>query len=155
VAVVAGADSGIGETIAARFSASGAAVHIANINPQQAQEAAKKIVDAGGRVTVHACDVTNQQQMRETFQRFIANECTRRLSTITCAQIVRAARKKCTKSSPSRNRSEEWENRKKWRRSRCFSVLTKYPSSPALPARWMAASCICGANAWTCGSKEK
>jgi NAD(P)-dependent dehydrogenase (short-subunit alcohol dehydrogenase family) len=155
VVVVAGADSGILETVAARFSANGAAVHIANINPQQAQGAAKKSVDAGGQVTVHACDVANQQQMRETFQRFIANQCTRRLSTITCAQIIRAARKKCTKSSPSPNPSEEWENRQKWRRSRCFSVLTNYLSSSTLPVRWMAASCICGANAWTCGSKEK
>jgi 2-keto-3-deoxy-L-fuconate dehydrogenase len=74
VAVVTGGGSGIGEAIASCFAASGAAVHIVDINPQQAQAAAKKIVDAGGQATVRTCDVTNQQQMRETFQRIIAQE---------------------------------------------------------------------------------
>ena len=74
VAVVTGGGSGIGEAISSCFAASGAVVHIVDINPQQAQAAAKKIVDAGGQATVRTCDVTNQQQMRETFQRIIAQE---------------------------------------------------------------------------------
>jgi 2-keto-3-deoxy-L-fuconate dehydrogenase len=68
VAIVTGGGSGIGQAIALRFAANGAAVRIADINPPQAEATAKQIVDAGGQATVHACDVTDQRQVRETFQ---------------------------------------------------------------------------------------
>jgi 2-keto-3-deoxy-L-fuconate dehydrogenase len=67
VAIVTGGGSGIGQAIALRFAAN-AAVRIADINPPQAEATAKQIVDAGGQATVHACDVTDQRQVRETFQ---------------------------------------------------------------------------------------
>lgn len=74
VAVVTGAGSGIGQAIALRFAANGAAVRIVDINPQQAEATAAQIAAAGGKATVHACDVTDQTQVRETFQKLFAQE---------------------------------------------------------------------------------
>jgi 2-keto-3-deoxy-L-fuconate dehydrogenase len=74
VAIVTGGGSGIGQAIALRFAANGAAVRIADINPQQAEATAKQITGAGGQATIHACDVTDQRQVRETFQQMFAKE---------------------------------------------------------------------------------
>jgi NAD(P)-dependent dehydrogenase (short-subunit alcohol dehydrogenase family) len=74
VAIVTGAGSGIGQAIAARFAANGATIRIVDINPQQADATAAQINAAGGKATVHACDVTDQTQVRETFQKLFAQE---------------------------------------------------------------------------------
>jgi NAD(P)-dependent dehydrogenase (short-subunit alcohol dehydrogenase family) len=74
VAIVTGGGSGIGQAIAFRFAANGAAVRIADINPQQAEATAKQIAGAGGHATSHACNVTDQRQVRDTFQQMFANE---------------------------------------------------------------------------------
>jgi 2-keto-3-deoxy-L-fuconate dehydrogenase len=74
VAIVTGGGSGIGQAIALRFAANGAAVRIADINPQQAEATAKQIAGAGGHATSHACNVTDQRQVRDTFQQMFANE---------------------------------------------------------------------------------
>ncbi len=74
VAIVTGAGSGIGQAIALRFAANGAAVRIVDINPQQAEAAAAQITAAGGKATIHVCDVTDQAQVRETFQEIFARE---------------------------------------------------------------------------------
>lgn len=74
VAIVTGGGSGIGQAIALRFAANGAAVRIADINPQQAEATAKLIATAGGQATVHPCDVTDQPQVREVLQRIFARE---------------------------------------------------------------------------------
>jgi len=57
-----------------RFAANGAALRIADINPQQAEATAKQITGAGGQATIHPCDVTDQRQVREIFQQMFANE---------------------------------------------------------------------------------
>ena len=74
MAIVTGGGSGIGQAISLRFAANGAAVRIADVNPQQAETTAKQITGAGGQASVHACDVTNQRQVRETFQELFAKE---------------------------------------------------------------------------------
>ena len=74
MAIVTGGGSGIGQAIALRFAANGAAVRIADINPQQAEATAKQIAGAGGHATSHACNVTDQRQVRDTFQQMFANE---------------------------------------------------------------------------------
>jgi NAD(P)-dependent dehydrogenase (short-subunit alcohol dehydrogenase family) len=74
VAIVTGGGSGIGQAIAFRFAANGAAVRIADINPQQAEATAKQIAGAGGHASSHACNVTDQRQVRDTFQQMFANE---------------------------------------------------------------------------------
>jgi 2-keto-3-deoxy-L-fuconate dehydrogenase len=74
IAIVTGAGSGIGQAIALRFAANGAKVRIVDINPQQAEAAAAQITAAGGNATVHVCDVTDQAQVRETFQQMFAGE---------------------------------------------------------------------------------
>lgn len=74
VAIVTGGGSGIGQAIAMRFAANGAAVRIADINPKQAEATAKQIASAGGQATGHACDVSDQRQVRETFQQIFAEE---------------------------------------------------------------------------------
>ena len=74
MAIVTGGGSGIGQAISLRFAANGAAVRIADINPPQAEATAKQIDEAGGKATVHTCDVTDQRQVRETFQQIFATE---------------------------------------------------------------------------------
>jgi NAD(P)-dependent dehydrogenase (short-subunit alcohol dehydrogenase family) len=74
VAVVTGGGSGIGQAIALRFAAHGALVRIVDLNPEAAEATAQQIVDGGGKATVHACDVTDQRQVADTFQRILARE---------------------------------------------------------------------------------
>lgn len=74
VAIVTGGGSGIGQAIALRFAASGATVRIADVNLEQANGTAERIANARGNSTAFACDITDQQQVRETFQEIFAKE---------------------------------------------------------------------------------
>ena len=74
VAVVTGGGSGIGQAIALRFAAHGALVRIVDLNPKAAESTAQQISAGGGKATVHACDVTDQRQVADTFQRIFARE---------------------------------------------------------------------------------
>lgn len=65
-AVVTGGGSGIGNAIAVQFAASGATVHIIELNAEAAQNTVKQITEAGGTAYAHGCDVSNQQQVLDT-----------------------------------------------------------------------------------------
>jgi NAD(P)-dependent dehydrogenase (short-subunit alcohol dehydrogenase family) len=59
VAIVVGGGSGIGRATAKLFAESGAAVAIADINETGAAETGEMLRDAGAKVSVHSCDITN------------------------------------------------------------------------------------------------
>ena len=68
VAVVTGGGSGIGRAITLRFAASGAAIHILDLDLSAAESTAKLVMAAGGQAWAHSCDVTNVNQVEETFR---------------------------------------------------------------------------------------
>jgi 2-keto-3-deoxy-L-fuconate dehydrogenase len=66
VAVVTGGGSGIGRAIALKFAANGAVVRILDIREKDAAAVAAEIAGVDGTASAHACDVSNQQQVRST-----------------------------------------------------------------------------------------
>jgi 2-keto-3-deoxy-L-fuconate dehydrogenase len=74
IAIVTGGGSGIGRAIALRFAANGAAIRILDVNKDQANSVSQQILDAGGRSSALACDVTNQAQVIEVFRELSAHE---------------------------------------------------------------------------------
>jgi NAD(P)-dependent dehydrogenase (short-subunit alcohol dehydrogenase family) len=66
-AVVTGAGSGIGKSIAKLFAARGAAVHVLDVGEDAAREVAHEIRRDGGTATVHACNVASQADVLATF----------------------------------------------------------------------------------------
>ena len=70
-----GAGSGIGQAIAVKFAAHGAALRIVDVNEQGA-EATRQLVSAeGGQASIHLCDVTDQARVLEVFKQLFAREC--------------------------------------------------------------------------------
>ena len=67
-AVVTGAGSGIGKSVALLFGQQGATVHIIDLNEAQANEAVNEIKTAGGNAQAYITDVSNQQKVMEIFQ---------------------------------------------------------------------------------------
>ena len=65
VAVVTGAASGIGLEIARTFARAGAAVAIFDLDHAGAQQAARELVEAGGRALALAVDVTLEREVEE------------------------------------------------------------------------------------------
>ncbi len=69
VAVVTGGGSGIGQAIALRFAASGAAVHVLDREKDAAKGTVRLIVSAGGKAWAHSCDVTDSKSVEKTFRK--------------------------------------------------------------------------------------
>jgi 2-keto-3-deoxy-L-fuconate dehydrogenase len=66
-AIITGGGSGIGKAVALLFAKQGATVHIIELNMDAAETAVNEINAAGGIAVTHACDVTNQQAVVNTF----------------------------------------------------------------------------------------
>ncbi len=68
-AIVTGGGSGIGKAISTLFAKQGAVVHILELNAEAGEQTATEIEDAGGKAFVYSADVSNQQQILETFMK--------------------------------------------------------------------------------------
>lgn len=66
-AVITGGGSGIGRAIAQLFARQGAVVHILELNEAAAATVTAEIQSAGGKAVAHACNITSQQQVLDTF----------------------------------------------------------------------------------------
>ena len=73
-AVVTGGASGIGRAIAHRFAMAGASVHIVDVDQAEAEATANEISEARGRAQAFACDVSDQQKVKNVFQHIHAIE---------------------------------------------------------------------------------
>src|SRR5215210_876434 len=69
IAAVTGGGSGIGRAVAKVFSKQGATVHIIDVSEENAQQVSGEIASGGGKAFAYACDVSNQQQVNEVFQK--------------------------------------------------------------------------------------
>jgi 2-keto-3-deoxy-L-fuconate dehydrogenase len=72
--VVTGGGSGIGQAIAMKFAAHGASVRILDLNEKDTATTCRLIAKSGGIATAHLCDVTNQRQVKDTFDEFFQSE---------------------------------------------------------------------------------
>jgi 2-keto-3-deoxy-L-fuconate dehydrogenase len=74
VAVITGAGSGIGQAIALRFAAHGAAIRVLDVNEAAGSETCRQIVAALGEASAHGCDVTDQAQVAAIFSEMFRRE---------------------------------------------------------------------------------
>lgn len=66
-AVITGGGSGIGKAIATLFARQGAIVHILELSEAAASQAVNEIQSFGGKAYSYSCDISNQQQVLDTF----------------------------------------------------------------------------------------
>lgn len=67
-AVITGAGRGIGEAIAVRLAAEGAAIAILERDPVRGEEVASKLTASGARSLFRLCDVTRREQVRDAIE---------------------------------------------------------------------------------------
>ncbi|HSZ57610.1 MAG TPA: glucose 1-dehydrogenase [Tepidisphaeraceae bacterium] len=72
VAVITGAGSGIGESIAVRFAEAGAIVYVAELNPTAGEQVAARIRDTGGQAHFIAVDVSQESSCRQVGQQVLS-----------------------------------------------------------------------------------
>jgi NAD(P)-dependent dehydrogenase (short-subunit alcohol dehydrogenase family) len=66
-AVITGGGSGIGKAIAVTFAAQGAVVHVLELTTEASAYTESTIIAAGGKVSVHACNVANKEEVNKVF----------------------------------------------------------------------------------------
>lgn len=69
IAAVTGGGSGIGRAVAKVFSKQGATVHIIDVSVENTQQVLAEIESGGGKAFAYACDVSDQRQVNEVFQK--------------------------------------------------------------------------------------
>lgn len=69
IAAVTGGGSGIGRAVAKVFSKQGATVHIIDVSAENTQQVLDEIESGGGKAFAYACDVSDQRQVNEVFQK--------------------------------------------------------------------------------------
>lgn len=67
-AVITGGGSGIGKAISLVFASQGAEVHIVELSLESGSEVANEINESGGKASVYACDVSDQEKLVPLFQ---------------------------------------------------------------------------------------
>lgn len=67
-AIVTGAAKGIGKAISTTLAQQGARVAMIDRDESSLTEAVQEIQQAGGKVSSHICDITNQQEVARTFE---------------------------------------------------------------------------------------
>lgn len=72
VALITGGGGEIGGAISRRFAAEGAAVAVADLEPEKAQTVARAISDSGGRAQAFKLDVADEASAREAVARTVA-----------------------------------------------------------------------------------
>lgn len=68
-AVVTGSGSGIGKAVALLFARQGATVHLLDLNEEAINATAEEVKAKGGTATPQPCNVTNQEQVKEVFEK--------------------------------------------------------------------------------------
>jgi NAD(P)-dependent dehydrogenase (short-subunit alcohol dehydrogenase family) len=74
VAVVTGGGSGIGQAIAVKLAAHGAAIRILDLNESAAAATCEQIARNGGTASSEVCDVSNQSDVKTVFAAFFRRE---------------------------------------------------------------------------------
>jgi NAD(P)-dependent dehydrogenase (short-subunit alcohol dehydrogenase family) len=72
--VITGGGSGIGQAIALRFAAHGAAIRILDMNEQAGAVTCQQIAAVGGEASAHVCDVTVQSKVKAIFAELFRRE---------------------------------------------------------------------------------
>ena len=68
-AAITGAASGIGRAVAMIFSKQEACVHLLDLNAGALDEVVQEIKNEGGNAVAHQLDVTNQQAVKNVFEK--------------------------------------------------------------------------------------
>lgn len=66
-AAITGAASGIGKAVAMLFAENGATVHALDLNEESLKLLEYEIQNINGKINTHACDVTDQKQVKNVF----------------------------------------------------------------------------------------
>ncbi len=72
--MVTGGGSGIGQAIACTLAVHGAAIHILEVNENAAAKTCDQIATAGGKASVHVCDVTDRQNVKTVFEEIFCRQ---------------------------------------------------------------------------------